>query len=270
MRRIKILLFWLFSNRNNVTFTALIRFLLKPRVSKIADRHRRELRLSDGFYEVSFVGMEKILFWPSRFPVARLDQVIAETFDTDDWHYYQKTHTEVRVGERLLDIGTAEGLLPLTVVEKCDHVFMVEPGKTFQEALHKTFEPFREKVTIFHSAVGNMDGEIDFDDNSLDGTVSETGTGHTVAIHKIDTLMEGKGPITYLKADIEGFEEEMLRGAGETIRKYKPRIAITTYHDQNDPNEIISIIKGYVPEYRHYVKGIYEKSPKPVMIHFWI
>jgi hypothetical protein len=62
----------------------------------------------------------------------------------------------------------------------------------------------------------------------------------------------------------------MLKGAEQTIKDNKPKIAITTYHTQNDPNEIISIIKGFVPEYNYYVKGIYELAPKPVMIHFWI
>ena len=76
--------------------------------------------------------------------------------------------------------------------------------------------------------------------------------------------------ITYLKADIEGFEAEMLKGAELTIKRNKPKIAITTYHTQNDPKEIIDLITGFVPEYKFYVKGIYEKTPKPVMIHFWI
>ena len=62
----------------------------------------------------------------------------------------------------------------------------------------------------------------------------------------------------------------MLKGAEQTIKNNKPKIAITAYHTQNDPNEIIAIIKGFVPEYNYYVKGIYEMDPKPVMIHFWI
>lgn len=269
MRRIKILFFWLFINRNNISLANLLRFLVKPKVARVAAPYLDKIVTEDEWTLVSLKGVANILYWPSKFPIPRLYQVIAETFDKEDWHYYQKTHTEIRPGERLLDIGTAEGLLPLVVAEKCEHIFLVEPGETFNNALHKTFEPFKNKVTLFHSAVGNVDGEIDFDDNSLDGTVSQSGAGHKVEIHKIDTLMKGKGPITYLKADIEGFEEEMLRGAAETIRTYKPRIAITTYHDQNDPKEIISIIKGYVPEYQFYVTGIYEKTPKPVMIHFW-
>jgi hypothetical protein len=91
-----------------------------------------------------------------------------------------------------------------------------------------------------------------------------------MSINKVDTLFNKVEKITYLKADIEGFEAEMLKGAEQTIKRNKPKIAITTYHTQNNPEEIISIIKEFVPEYNYYVKGIYEKTPKPVMIHFWI
>ena len=73
-----------------------------------------------------------------------------------------------------------------------------------------------------------------------------------------------------MKADIEGFELEMLKGAEQTIKNNKPKIAITTYHTQNNPKEIIDLIKSFVPEYNYYVKGIYEQTPKPVLIHFWI
>ena len=35
--------------------------------------------------------------------------MICETFDSRDWHFYQKADTKVDEGEILLDIGAAEG-----------------------------------------------------------------------------------------------------------------------------------------------------------------
>ena len=270
MRRIKILFFWLFKNKNNVSLIELLRFLVKPTIATIARKHVKATTLSTS-HVVSFFSFNHLLHWPRSFSTNRLDQVISETFDVNDWHYYQKQHTEIAQDEILLDIGTAEGLFPLTVIDKCAHIHMVEPSNLFHDCLQKTFKDFTDKVTIHNVAVGNQDGEISFDENSLDGKIvadNEAST-HQIAIRKIDTLLHDQ-KITYLKADIEGFEQEMLRGAERTIKKNKPKIAITTYHTQNDPNEIISIIKGFVPEYNYYVKGIYEETPKPVMIHFWI
>ena len=271
MRRIKILFFWLVINKNNVSFSELFKFLFKPKVNVIAKKHIKQIVIAED-YEVSFHSSGYILYWPKIFPINRLNQVVAETFDTEDWHYYQKKHTEVELGEIILDIGTAEGLLPISVVDKCNHIYMVEPSQSFCKCLEKTFFNYSKKTTIFNTAVGNEDGIISFDENSLDGMVSKESTKNTnkISIFKIDTLFKNNEKITYLKADIEGFEEEMLKGAEQTIKLNKPKIAITTYHTQNNPEEIISLIKSFVPEYKYYVKGIYEKTPKPVLIHFWI
>lgn len=268
MRRLKILLYWLFVNKNNVSAAELLKFLAKPTIGKIAAREIKNIEEKDAF-EITFHSFPHKLYWPKGFFLNRLHQVIAETFDPADWHFYQKEHTEIKEGEILVDVGTAEGLFPLTVADKCSHLYLVEPGQIFNGCLQKTFAPFMHKTTIINRAVGNEDGEISFDENSLDGKVSEAGGITRIGINKLDTLLEGK-KITYLKADIEGFEQEMLKGAEQTIKANKPKIAITTYHTENNPDDIISIIKGYVPEYNYYVKGIYEETPKPVMIHFWI
>ncbi len=270
MRRIKILFFWIFINKNNVSFSELIHFLFKPKINSIAKKYIKKIEKKLDF-EITFNNFDNKLFWPINFSVDRLDQVICESFDKDDWHFYQKKHTEIENGEIILDIGTAEGLLPISVIEKCKHIYMVEPSKLFCKCLEKTFSKFSDKTTLFNVAVGNVDGIINFDENSLDGMISENLTENTqkININKIDTLLKDK-KITYLKADIEGFELEMLKGAANTIKQNKPKIAITTYHTQNNPDEIIALIKSIVPQYKHYVKGIYEKTPKPVLIHFWI
>jgi FkbM family methyltransferase len=270
MRRINVLFFWLLGHKNNISFLELVKFLVKPKINIIAKKNIDTITKKTE-YEIKLLNFIDILYWPKVFSLNRLDQVIAETLDKNDWHYYQKKHTEVEKGEIILDIGTAEGLFPLTVIDKCEHVYMIEPSKIFHHCLNKTFVNYKNKITLFNVAVGNEDGVIPFDENSLDGKVALENQNNTyqIGINKIDTLLKNK-KITYLKADIEGFELEMLKGAEETIKGNKPKIAITTYHTQNDPKEIISIIKSFVPEYNYYVKGIYEKTPKPVLIHFWI
>lgn len=271
MRRLKILYFWLFVNKNNVSFSDLMYFLCKPKINIIAKKFIKKIERKEDF-EVSFNNFNYKLYWPSVFSIDRLNQVICESFDKNDWHYYQKKGTEIENGEIILDIGTAEGLLPISVIDKCAHIYMIEPSKLFCNCLEKTFSDFKSKTTIFNVAVGNQDGIIEFDENSLDGMISNTKTAKTqqISINKIDSLLKNNEKITYLKADIEGFELEMLKGAEQTIKQNKPKIAITTYHTQNNPDEIISLIKNFVPEYSYYVKGIYEKTPKPVLIHFWI
>jgi FkbM family methyltransferase len=187
-----------------------------------------------------------------------------------DWHYYQKTHTEVAEGEIILDIGAAEGLFSLSVADKCDKIILIEPNKFFANALGKSFSKCINKVEIINAAIGNENTMISFNSDSINSRVSnKTQTDNKqIRLAKIDSL--GIEKITYLKADIEGYEQEMLKGAEQTIKKNRPKMAITTYHDTNDFKEMIKLVLSYVPEYKYYYKGIGPSGGKPVMIHFWI
>lgn len=262
--------YWLFHCKNNIDVVELIKFLCKPKVDNIAKRYIKDITLNNNFYEITFKSISRKLFWPTKFSVEGINQVTAETFDTEDWHYYRYKNTDVENGEIILDIGTAEGLFPLVVVDKCEQIYMVEPSTVFCVALEKTFSDFSHKTIVFNTAVGSIDDEVYFNQDSLAGQISESKSeGNKIQLRKIDTLMKDK-KITFLKADIEGFEQEMLVGAENTIKNNKPKIAITTYHKENNPQEIIKLIKSYVPEYNYHIKGIHGEEPKPVMIHFWI
>jgi len=270
MRRLRIILYWLFQAKNNISFSELVQFFLKPQVKSIADRYLREIQEKGEFYEISFKPMASILYWPKACAIDGIYQVTAETFDKQDWHFYQKEHTIIQQGEELLDVGAAEGLFALSVADKCKTIYMVEPNDYFVGSLSKTFQNYSDKTKIFNLAVGSCEGEIAFDQNSLSGKISnETTSTNKKRITTIDTLLPD-ARITYLKADLEGFELEMLKGAEALIKRNKPKIAITTYHPENNAEEIIQLVKKFVPSYNFYVKGIIHTAPKPVMIHFWI
>jgi len=248
----------------------LIRFVFKRRVSSIANRYIESLSLRGDFYEVRFVLLEHILYWPKLYHTAGIYQVVSETFDSEDWHYYQK-YTMVENGEVLLDIGAAEGLFALTVAERCKQIILVEPNISFVRSLQKSFAWMGARVDIFNVAVGDSSGTVSFDQDSLRGGVSTAGSsGVSVKLTRIDDFIGSDVKVTFLKADIEGFELDMLKGARNLIERDRPKIAVTTYHLQNDADEIISFVKGVVPEYQVAKKGIIHKGGKPVMVHFWI
>ena len=56
----------------------------------------------------------------------------------------------------------------------------------------------------------------------------------------IDKLVEELGieRVDFIKADIEGEELNMLKGARKTIEKFKPKLAICVYHRPQDLWEI--------------------------------
>lgn len=56
--------------------------------------------------------------------------------------------------------------------------------------------------------------------------------------------------IDFIKADIEGAECDMLRGAKDVLKKHSPKLAICTYHRPTDKEELTDIIMSTNPNYR--------------------
>jgi hypothetical protein len=54
---------------------------------------------------------------------------------------------------------------------------------------------------------------------------------------------------TFLKLDVEGHELDTLKGAEETIRRCKPRIAVCVYHKDDDLLTIPAYLKSLHPDY---------------------
>ena len=62
----------------------------------------------------------------------------------------------------------------------------------------------------------------------------------------------------------------MLNGAKNLIREYKPKIAITTYHNKDHYILISDFLKNINPNYRIKLRGIEGNYGSPVILHAWI
>jgi FkbM family methyltransferase len=70
----------------------------------------------------------------------------------------------------------------------------------------------------------------------------------------IDELVKNKNieRVDFIKMDIEGAEIPALNGAIETIRKFKPKLAISAYHKLDDLKEIPKLINSIRGDYKFY------------------
>ncbi len=86
------------------------------------------------------------------------------------------------------------------------------------------------------------------------GAVSED-TPKVAVTATIDQVVQEKnlGPIGFIKMDIEGAELAALRGAVETLRRDRPRLAISVYHSLDDYVQIPRWIAELNLGYRFYL-----------------
>ncbi len=59
---------------------------------------------------------------------------------------------------------------------------------------------------------------------------------------------------TFIKLDIEGSEQQALKGAEKIIRQAKPKLAVCVYHKPEDIYVLLELLQKYNPEYRFFLK----------------
>jgi FkbM family methyltransferase len=140
-----------------------------------------------------------------------------------------------------------------------------ENGRVF------SFEPVPRNAAVLKSNIARnstLGSRIEFYDKAMSdqlcGSITFTDEGAaskqspdgriTVDTISIDAFVQERGvKIDFIKADIEGAEIKMLAGAVETIQKFKPKLAISAYHRQDDVLIIPQIIKELEPSYEIFL-----------------
>lgn len=99
-------------------------------------------------------------------------------------------------------------------------------------------------LPFFDPGVGNMAGSFLFSHGQEVGTL---------CVRTLDNYLAG-APVTLIKADIEGFEMPLLRGATASVKRCAPRVAICLYHRITDLFEIPLFLKNLVPGYKMAIR----------------
>lgn len=142
-------------------------------------------------------------------------------------HAYCDERFRVEPGAVVADLGAAEGIFSLSVIERVRRVHLFECGAQWQKALAATFRPWRDKVVV-HACLAGRAGQ--------DGQKA------------IDDLLHDAEPPTFYKIDVEGAEGDVLHGAEKTLaRAPSCRIAVCAYHRESDEADLTAHLssRGY-------------------------
>lgn len=125
-----------------------------------------------------------------------------------------------------------------------------------------------ERIILEESALwDNSDEILHFNNNGPASYCSlEEKSDFTMKVNTVDIdnfVSKNKiEKIDFIKFDIERAELKALEGAKETIKKFKPKLAICVYHYDSDFINIPKYLKELIPDYEmylnHYTQGEYE------------
>lgn len=77
--------------------------------------------------------------------------------------------------------------------------------------------------------------------------------GVEVEVTSIDEVLAGD-PVTFIKMNIEGAEQDALRGGAAAIAKWSPKLAIAVYHRASDLWQVPALVRELNPGYRLFLR----------------
>lgn len=260
---------WLRGKRNNVPVSELLQFLfLSTRFSE-GEQHIKRIEEEGGYIKVFFKEYKDPIYYPSDMDLYSLKLIAGENYTSTNWHYYENPRTKIEKDDIVCDCGAAVGTFTLAAAKQCKKVYAVEPLPKFVTALKRTFKNMKN-VEIVPYAMMEKSGKMKMKFQNFGTFIGEDDGTIDIPVSTIDDyFFHKKKKITFLKADLEGAEMSMLHGAVKTIRAYKPKIAITTYHKKHDPAMIQEFLKKINPRYKFFTKGVEKRFGNPVMLHAW-
>lgn len=262
------------SNRNSFRYIGkaeFARYVLSFPEFSVIQKSIETITRNDQFLIIKIKGYRDSVFWPIEFPVNDFLIILVELLYKRSWHRYQIDESFVDDGDVVVDCGASEGLFSLMVLDKASEIYAIEPLKEFNDALNCTFREY-DQVNVINCALSDVEGENYISSNSIRSFVNDKGE-HGVILNTLDNLFLHKNSkIDFIKADIEGGELDMLKGAQYIIKEFKPKLAVTAYHEgQESAETIASYILSISHQYKYRFIGISERQPgNPVMMHFWV
>lgn len=155
----------------------------------------------------------------------------------------------------IIDVG---GYIGDSALVLCDYttknVYAFEPTTIYHELMQKTIELNSKKnIVPVKQALGSKNERLTI---KIAGLVSRIvkepelnvsdGDYESIEVTTLDDFVKGRDiDIGLIKVDIEGFEQEFLKGAISTIKQYKPTLLLSIYHNADDFFGIKPLIESW-------------------------
>jgi FkbM family methyltransferase len=178
---------------------------------------------------------------------------------------FGRMNSTQRVG---VDVGANLGIFTRFLMKHFDHVIAVEPLPDLAAKIERIFGT---TVQVENCALGSTTGSIiirtpvdaqgnamhalttAFEGNDLKMFEHQSVLENTVRVAQLDALNQSGKQIAFIKIDVEGFELEVLKGAGHVLSEDRPVV-------------MIEISKGHNPQYADTLEHLAKAGYRPFVL----
>jgi FkbM family methyltransferase len=181
---------------------------------------------------------------------------------------YELDLLKLNSGDVVFDCGASLGMFSAVASAKGCIVHAFEPiREVIDNYLVKTAQ-WNPNIKIVEAALWDKNEILEFEvkqDRTSSHVIrnqnysNDTKEKRKIQAFSIDEYARNNGieRIDFIKADIEGAERYMLKGAKETLQQHQPKLSLCTYHLPDDPKVMREIILEINPNY--VIKEQYKK-----------
>lgn len=176
----------------------------------------------------------------------------------------------------IIDIGANIGSFGFNLAHEAKHIVMIEASPFLCEKLNATAQHNELKnITIVNKAVSDKTGQTlqlfqgirTKGDNSLIQGSANTAEFEPVTTETLDDIVDRLGIIPdFIKIDVEGFELKLLKGAINTISKFRPAI-LMEWNGRLIHKQGLSLTDFFIFSDQNYKAHIIQKSGSLIFLN---
>jgi FkbM family methyltransferase len=235
----------------------------------VAPAHYAYLHLAEGRYLTEEVAVERILYDEHDRTLWRTVMHCARTHDPTAMAQWYLEHPgtpylyRVRLGEGAVVIegGVFDGSNSVEFASRIGasgKVYGFDPvGETFMKSRRGGDMERFGNIEIIKKALWDRPGELNLSHSGPGTRVAEgtAGAENRIEAVSIDHFAQERRlkRLDLIKMDIEGAEQRALKGGMESIRRFRPQLAICIYHSQDDLFNIPQQLATTLPRYRFHL-----------------
>jgi len=218
------------------------------------------IRQSEEALDIQLIASPARPFWIKR-RGANMDgqQLLAYLLSEHDRMAEDKATYPVQKGDVVLDCGAHVGVFTNKALQLgAGKVIAIEPDPVNVECFRRNFaaEIAAGRVVVVPQGVWSAPKTITLffglGNSGMNSMVARPGAGSIeVPVTTIDNIVQTLilPRVDYIKMDIEGAEREALAGAMETLKKFRPRLMLDSYHRPDDMQVLPVILRRAHPDY---------------------